>query len=407
MQNIKRAASRRRCGHEERWYEIRALGEPELQRSPTTTNLATVADRPRDYHSNTRRVRRAPSLRACEGTAQGGLRYFDGVDKRSDRLRRVASSWSVRVTFGTSRMTNAVLRVEKLKGKRVIVNAAKHNCREIAAERGAHSHIDSTRIALNYAIRGGMNSTDIAAQAANRMATLGIDAARLRKDAVRGIEFVFSPSRDAQLDHHAFFTACTNWVGERFGGEDNIVSSIVHLDEALPHCHVLIVPISGGRMVGSDMLGFGAHFASIKQEFQERVCVPHGLQPPPRKLWGAAKAVLAGAVIKALESNSDAAMRSTLWQSIREAVEREPEPFALEYGVAMPTLAPAKPSKSFVEIMTGKGKRTAEDRNPIGFARRENHQTLSCVGFAISPALSPPPNEPHRPRRYLLSECLQ
>jgi hypothetical protein len=252
-----------------------------------------------------------------------------------------------------------------------------------------------------------MTSTDIAAQAANRMATAGIDAARLRKDAVRGIEFVFSPSRDAQLNHRAFFTACTNWVGERFGGEDNIVSSIVHVDEALPHCHVLIVPIFGGRMIGSDMLGAGAHFASVLQEFQEKVCAPYGLQPPPRKLWGAAKAALANAVIKALESNSDAALRSTLWQSIREAVEREPEPFALAYGVPMPTLAPAKPSKSFVEIMTGKGKRTAEDRNPIGFACRENHQTLSCVGFANSSALSLQPNTPQRTRRYLLSESLQ
>jgi Plasmid recombination enzyme len=304
-------------------------------------------------------------------------------------------------------MTHAVLRVAKLKGRRIIVTAAKHNCREIAAERGAHSHIDASRIALNYAIRGGETSSAIVAQAAQRMATAGIDAARLRKDAVRGIEFLFSPSRDAQLDHRAFFTACTDWAAQRFGGADNLVSSIVHVDEALPHCHVLIVPISGGRMVGSDMLGAGAHFASVLQDFQEKVCVPYGLQPPPRKLWGAAKAALANAVIRALESNSDAALRSTLWQSIREAIEREPDPFALAYGVAMPMLAPAKPGKSLVEIMTGKGKRTAEDRNPIGFARPENHQTLSCVGFAISPALSLPPNKPHRARRYLLSESLQ
>jgi Plasmid recombination enzyme len=253
----------------------------------------------------------------------------------------------------------------KLKGGGRVLAAARHNKRELQNERGAASHIDEQRSSLNYCLAGEITAKGIDAAAKRRLSDAGITT--LRKDAVRVIEAVFSlPSRSA-IDHRAYFTDCTRWVGERFGNA-NMLSSDVHLDEAAPHCHVLFVPLVDGRMRGSDLLGGRARLAELANDFHAKIATLYGLPRRVPKLAGEKKHALAEMIVKRLLSDSDGATTSKVWQSIRDAIENDPEPFAAQLGIDTPQPETKPKRKSFVETMTGTGKRTTEDNNRIGFA---------------------------------------
>jgi Plasmid recombination enzyme len=254
----------------------------------------------------------------------------------------------------------------KLKGGGRLLAAARHNKRELQNERRAASHIDARRSSMNYCLAGEITAKGIDNAAKQMLADAGI--ATLRKDAVRVIEAVFSLPSKSEIDHRAYFTDCTRWVGERFGVA-NVLSSDVHLDEAAPHCHVLFVPLVDGRMRGSDLLGGRARLAELANDFQANIATLYGLPRRVPKLAGEKKHALAEMIVKRLLSDSDGATTSKVWQSIRDAIENDAEPFAAQLGIDRPQLETKPKRKSFVETMTGKGKRTTEDNNRIGFAR--------------------------------------
>jgi len=52
---------------------------------------------------------------------------------------------------------------------------------------------------------------------------------------------------------------------------------------------------------------------------------------------------------------SDAAMQSSFWPCLRDAIHNDPLPFAQMLSIQMP-LAAKRKSRSFVQIMTSKGK---------------------------------------------------
>lgn len=253
-----------------------------------------------------------------------------------------------------------------------ILVAARHNKRAIQAEKGAGSHIDAGRSRLNFCLRG--ESTP---EAINDVARRMMDAAgivKLRKDAVRAIEVLFSLPFKSTIDPRAYFEDCTHWAGERFG-HGNILSSDVHLDESCPHCHVLILPLRDGRMVGSSMIGGRAQLIETRKHFNDNVATLYGLRLEQR-LRGATKEALAETITKRLASDSDPVTRSPLWQTVRDAIARDPAPFALALNIQLPT-ENAK-AKTVAAIFTGTGKRTNEDKNPIGFARPQKAKPMLC-----------------------------
>ena len=271
-------------------------------------------------------------------------------------------------------MTHAsFLSIKKLsEGSGHVLAAARHNKRAIQAEQGADSHINSLRSRLNYSLLGEPAPEAISALARRRMDEAGI--VKLRKDAVRCIEVLFSLPFASAIDQREYFERCTHWAGERFG-HDNLLSSDVHLDEACPHCHVLILPLRDGRMVGSDMVGGRAQLIATRKDFHERVASLYGLSLEPR-LRGAGKTALALAVTKRLMSSSDPITRSSLWQLVRDTIARDPGPFALALNVALQ--APTQKNKLVVAIFTGTGKKTSEDKKPIGFTRPQTPNPMLC-----------------------------
>jgi hypothetical protein len=156
------------------------------------------------------------------------------------------------------------LRIKKLTGKAIIEVAARHNHREILAELGASpdGHIDPTRVELNCVLRGHSTAAAVASEAQSLMDAAGVKS--LRKDAVRGLEIVFSLPLDSGIDHDRFFNDSVQWAGQYFAAP--VISAIVHNDESAPHCHVLLLPLVDGRMIGSELVGGRAKLQALQAD---------------------------------------------------------------------------------------------------------------------------------------------
>ena len=283
-----------------------------------------------------------------------------------------------------------VMRIKKLKGNGIITVAARHNRRVIQAEMGATGSIDPTRSHLNETLMGPSTAADVGQLAKDLMAAAGV--VKLKKNAVIGLELVFSLPPGHAVDDRAYFTACAKWA---VGKMDAVILSVdIHRDEAAPHCHVLLLPLIKGKMNGSDMVGGKQKLTALQKDFHAAVASKFGLSKAAAKLSGTAKQAGAQAVLKKLRETSDSALQSAAWAVIREAVERDPGPFLLALSIELK--ATAKTLKPFVDYVTSKGKGPAKEANPIGFVSLKKEQTLCSVGFAPKPAFvsSLPPARP-------------
>lgn len=280
-----------------------------------------------------------------------------------------------------------------------IVQAARHNMRAEQEERGARAHIDPTRSHLNQHLRGPATPGEVAALAQSIMAAHGVAVDKLRKDYAQALEIVFSLPIDTRIDVLRYFAECVEWAAQRFEN-GNILCADIHLDEAAPHCHVLVLPMAGGRWVGGALLA-RERLAALLKDFYDAVGARHGLRRPER-LTGADRERVAAAVLARMNATGDKAMKSQAWDAIREAIERNPRAFAAVLGVEV--AAPARKLRTMAQIFTSKGRGTV-DSKPIGFedGRREvkpigfeakKDRNLSCVGFAHSPTLIQPLSAP-------------
>ncbi len=220
------------------------------------------------------------------------------------------------------------VRLKKLFGTGIITAAARHNRREIQAELGAVGRIDPQRMHLNQTLSGPADAAGVGQLAKDLMRSAGVG--KLRKDAVKGIECVFSLPPDHNLDDVEYFGDCAKWAGSYFAGTE-ILTVDIHRDEAAPHCHVLILPLVGGRMVGSDLCGGPSKLMAMNKQFNQLVAVNYGL-----------------------------------------------------------SLTPTKSTRTMAEIFTSPGKGPKTDANPREWTTNK-HRTLSCVGFAPTLAFASEP----------------
>jgi hypothetical protein len=290
----------------------------------------------------------------------------------------------------------AFFRLKKLKGGGILLAAARHNRRTIQAELGADSHINPARSHLNETLFGPPSPDAVAQQAKDAMQAAGVG--KLRKDAVVGLEAVFSLPVGHAIDRRQYFAQCVEWAGVQFGGAANILSADIHHDEAQPHVHVLLVPLVNGRMVGSDMVGNRQTLRALQSKFFDEVARPFGLTKPPARLMGAAKTETAARVIATMKASNDPALKSAAWAVIRAAIESDPAPFVATLGVAITPKAKRLRSSTAIFTSTGKGpKKEAKQPKPYRVQGAEKEQTLSCVGFAskappsIAQIEAPPP----------------
>ena len=251
------------------------------------------------------------------------------------------------------------------KGAGHLLAAARHNKRKIQAELGADSHIQAHLMALNLSLCGAETAEGVAELAKTLMRDAGI--VKLRKDTVRAIEIVFSLPINRFKDCEAYFRHCLRWAAGHFGGM--VLSADIHKDEANPHCHVLILPLIDGRMMGSDIVGYGRSFKAHLDAFFDDVGASWGLDRPQARMTGEAKDEAAISVLKYLKATDDPVLRSALWPSIKAQIESEPDPHMLALGLT--NQAKAKPMRTMAQIFTSNGKGAKVDKanysKPIGF----------------------------------------
>lgn len=239
-----------------------------------------------------------------------------------------------------------------------LAQAAGHNLRAEQNERGARAHIDPSRTHENRILHGPDAPAKVVALAHSKMAAAGVDVAKLRRDYVQCIELLVGLPPGSGVAECEFFAAAVAWAGERYGA-GNLLSAVVHKDEAAPHLHVLVLPLVGGKMCGKELKSAQV-LQQTTRDFFEKVARRFGLRQPER-VNHAQRAALARAVLARLEGTLDPCVRSVTWPAVRTAIEREPQPFAEALGVA-PETKP-KRLRTMAEIFTSRGKKTAEDRS--------------------------------------------
>lgn len=233
----------------------------------------------------------------------------------------------------------------KIRSRRQLLGALRHNKRAIQAERGADSHIDASRIHLNYSLVGS-EAPELIVERADLLAA---QAKHRRKDNVLAVELIVALPVNDHIDKDAFFVVASSWVEEHFGG--TVLSFDVHLDEAYPHAHALIMPLIDGRLNGSAMVGYGKKFKSHQDNFHFKVASKFGLVRPLRKLKGKAKQLAVHAVLEAIKN--DPVTESLLYPVLKKEIRDCPDTYANFLGL---DIKEHKEERSFVAIMTSKGR---------------------------------------------------
>ena len=250
-----------------------------------------------------------------------------------------------------------LLRLGTIKGKHGVLVAMQHNKRTLQSERGASANIDATRTSFNYLIASDNNPEAIVLYAKMQMLKANIEP---RKNQVMAVEIVISlPIDRHDQDTKPFFRDCYGWVIQTFQCE--MLSFDVHLDESAPHCHAVLLPLIDGKMQGSKLMGDRGNLMRLIDTFHTEVARHYGLSRSDRKrLNNADKQTLEKLVLTRLKS--DVVMQSSVWACFRDAIHNDPLPFAQILSIQMPRATKGK-SKSFVQIMTSKGK--GSQTNPI------------------------------------------
>lgn len=295
-----------------------------------------------------------------------------------------------------------LLRIGKMKGGGIITAAARHNLREIQAELGADSHIDPLKTIQNIILRGASDAAGVASLAVQLMEQGKV---KRRKDEVLGLEVVVSLRPASGMDEKAFFEAAVNWADNFF--EIPILSAVIHNDEAAPHCHIVMLPLFDGRMIGGKLVGNIPRLLAMQADFYDKVGQPYGLtRPTPVKRYSSVARVKAAAmVIDYLKTHPKSLNEPTICDALRDALTLNPMPVMAALGLDMPEakkpneatfndclVKRSKPEKSSdcvpVAPMKSIDFTPPEKAKSIDFIPKnevQKERSLSCVDFVIYP----------------------
>ncbi len=245
-----------------------------------------------------------------------------------------------------------LIRLGAIKGKQGVLEALKHNKRELQSERGSGANIDVTRTPLNYALAGQDTPANIARHANVQMLKSGIE--KPRKNAVMAVELIFSlPIDRHQQDTRPFFEDCYAWTLKTFDGE--LISFDIHLDETAPHAHAMILPLIDGKMQGNKLIGGKGNLMRLINLFHADVARNYGLSRPNSKRISAKdRQTLEGDVLKRLKA--DAVMQSAIWPIARDLIAKDPALFAHHLGLVNSPAHNKSKIKSFVDHKRSRGK---------------------------------------------------
>ena len=234
--------------------------------------------------------------------------------------------------------------------KQKLLIALKHNKREIQENRGAVTNIDTTKSRLNYALTDP-NASAKCVELHAKVQVAKADIEKLRKNVVMGVEIVYSlPINRQTQDTQPFFKSCYEWTLKTFAGE--LLSFDVHLDESAPHAHAIILPLVNGAMKGSAMMGDRGNIKRLHNQFYIDVASHYGLsQSKGTRISSSTRKNLTGDVLNHLKN--DTAINSCVWPCIRDAIAKDPVPWAQLLSIPM---ANQKKLKHIVDISRSRGR---------------------------------------------------
>lgn len=262
--------------------------------------------------------------------------------------------------LAAGRRSSVYLNIEKLCEPQKVRVAAEHNKRtryfcsaEVAGKRG-----DDCR--SNEVLWGPATAEMVAGLARALMLSQGVK--KVRKNGVRAIEIMLSMSLDHGIDDRSFYIDSMNWFADRLGGRENILSADVHRDEANDHVHLLFLPLVGGRMIGSELLGGRSKFRGLRSDFDREVCRRHGVSLLIKNHLSRAEKVGASkAAIEALEKKGDAVLQSPIWPVVRNHIKIQPDPYLEPLGLDPTAFRTPRKLRTVAAIMTSKGKGPAKE----------------------------------------------
>lgn len=172
----------------------------------------------------------------------------------------------------------AIIRTHKHKHLASIVGVARHHAREVPCPSA-----DTTLTPKNMAWGAGKS----ASQAVGDKVKQVIDDAektrgkKFRSDSVKAIEYLMTASpefwKSATRDQKkGYLNKCRGWLEDKHGA-GCIVAEWLHVDEASPHLHAIIVPLKDGVLNAKAFLGGKARLRDLQTDFAKSCGEPYGL----------------------------------------------------------------------------------------------------------------------------------
>ena len=213
-----------------------------------------------------------------------------------------------------------------------LLDAARHNLREIHPERGAVNGIDPRRSGRNVVLHGPSTAAEVV-ELADRLLTQ-VAGLGLKRDHVQAIEFMFSVPGD--FPHHRdYFQRCLSWAEQAMGLP--VLSAVIHRDQNCPHMHVLFLPLKGGRHVGGAPIN-RPNLHRLRSSFFDVVAGPAGFQRGNPKLHGAIKRLATEAVITEAFSRGLPEQTAEFWPTLEGAIAANPLPLVMQLGIDLEAL---------------------------------------------------------------------
>jgi hypothetical protein len=258
---------------------------------------------------------------------------------------------------------------------------------------------------LNYQLRGPATADEVAGLALALLDNAGVTT--LRRDACMALELVVSLPANTTVDHREYFAAAVAWADAYFNVP--ILSAAVHLDEAAPHCHILLLPLVSGRMQGGALAGGPAKIRAMLADFQQQVAQRFGMthQPRAKRLSKPNRDAAGRMVLDALRARPERLREPAMRDALVAALGSQAETLLALLGLSMPTTK-AK-AKSFADIMTTpckpeRARRAAPNTKHIDVAQNLGNQdgekfdnVYLCVDVSPSPSSIPATEQPLAP----------
>ena len=176
-------------------------------------------------------------------------------------------------------MSYCFMRIEKIKTETSFKNKYNHNFRQDDVP-----NADPTKAHLNETLIEMQEGKDYYKVYQGKVKNAsGYAESRPRKDAVKGIEVMLTYNArevDESFDESAWKKENVKWLQDTFG-KDNVISAVLHKDEATPHIHAVVVPIVDGRLNASHYLGGKGALSNLQTtygEYMKRVGLQRGLK---------------------------------------------------------------------------------------------------------------------------------